>query len=307
MIGLSYEDTLNQSNGHTCKINQQQIETNHQKLISKKPDFSIADSSSQINQGVSQLDINGTLVHVKIIYDKIAETHNNNINGDISSSSGIINKGQTLLTSYFHPIKQKDNVDDLESSVQLTNIIESLVQEKVSNIDKKYLFRQRKQIIRRYRKYISRKYLARQRTATFLVHITRRLHRKYSTHPRLRHNENVSLVYRCLIIFHRYTTELVNCVKYKITQISSNMSTETLIASRRVQKIINDNVSEENNHIVQQQQTDASVKRLPTKNQRTSDSNRLLLLSENAQESSEKDFCKYTVYFISLISETTCI
>ncbi|XP_031624264.1 uncharacterized protein LOC116341381 isoform X2 [Contarinia nasturtii] len=297
LIGFAYDEILNDNSDLTCKVNQEISEKKHQPLIPKKTKTS--DFSSQILQDDSKLDVNGTLIHIKIIYDNCNTSNNGqqsenycgqkyNINGD----------GQTLLTKYFHPIHRKKV--DAEDLIILTET------EKDKKTDRKYLHLHSKQINKKYRKLRTRKYFMRQKTTAFLVCIAQKLRKFYSTHwHRFRQNRNVSLAYRCVITFYRYTTEFVNCVKHQIPQISSNMSIEALVTNRRVQKILNDNVreiTEENNaHIGQQHQSDGSAKRLP-KNQRTSDSTRLLLLAENAQESSEKDFL-FAQRFIERVEE----
>lgn len=75
------------------------------------------------------------------------------------------------------------------------------------------------------------------------------------------------------------------------------MTTEALVINRRVQKLLNENNtnmrdSNEENPTPVHNPSDAGAKR-PPKNQRTSDNARQLLLTENVQESVEKDICKY--------------
>ncbi|XP_055309941.1 uncharacterized protein LOC129573467 [Sitodiplosis mosellana] len=267
-------------------------------------------------------DDKNSLIHVKILYghseanqlihNKKVET--GTVHGISDNSEGLI-KGQTLLTSYFHPLRKatKDFNHDDEISIEVEEPAD-LTTDDIVVTDRIYFFWHRKRICKKYRRLRLCKYSLRQRTKLFLVHLISRIRKKFSPHwQRFRRNKNVSFAYRCIISYHLFTTEFINRQSYKISKVPAKMSTEALVTNRRVQKFISsDNASgsharemaEENTaaHTVQQQsEVGQQVKRL-LKNQRSNDSTRLLL-TENAQESSEKDFL-FAQRFIDRVEET---
>lgn len=243
-------------------------------------------------------DNNNSLFQVTILYEdcginissdhEIAQHGTLNSYGhksDINDNSERLIKGQTLLTSYFHPVQKSSNAinyNDLADSVELA-------------IEKKSLLECNKQIHKKYRRLNVCKHLIRQQTQQFLIHLILKARKNYSPHwHRFQRKKIFAYLHRCIVTYHLFTAELIN--KHKVPKVSANMNIEALVTNRRVQKFLTDNagsnareITEENVHAIQQ--SDVGAKRLP-KSQRTSDSTRLLLLSENAQESSEKDCCK---------------
>lgn len=223
---------------------------------------------------------NSPLVHVKILYesDKNVETEQTDGNRDR------LLKGQTLLTSYFHPLQRAPNNDDDDDD------------DKGLKVKKPNIFLQSKRICKRYKRLKLRHYLIRKRTGKFLVRLILVVRKNFSHHwHRFQRYKNISLVYRCIISYHLFTTELQRHIKKEIPKVPTKITTETLVTNQRVRRfILGESVREmtdQDNTSAQtvQQHIDVGPKRL-LKNQRTHQS--ILLLSENTQESSEKDYCK---------------
>lgn len=268
---------------------------------------------------------NDSLVQVKILYklDDIGKNCNSNqildcetkldapnsighqcdnTETNVASNDGLT-KGQTLLTSYFRPIQPK-KAEQIDDSVELTIDINEPDNIEISDhqeplCDRSNLLWHRKQIRRKYNRLTVCKYLLRTRLQQFLVQLAATLRRQYSAHwrHRFRRNKIVQFVYRCLISYHEFTrTFLTRDNKRIVEKNRLNMTTEALVINRRIQKLLNDNNanmrdSNDEHPTPAHNPSDAAAKRAP-KNQRTSDNARQLLLTENAQESNEKDFCK---------------
>lgn len=221
---------------------------------------------------------------------------------NVASNDGLI-KGQTLLTSYFRPIQRK-RVEQIDDSVELTIEINEPDSIEISDhqeplCDRSNLLLHRKQIRRKYNRLTVCKYLLRKRLQQFLVRLAAKLRRQYSAHWRHRFQRNkiVQFVYRCLISYHEFTrTFLTQDNRGIVEKNRPNMTTEALVINRRIQKLLNDNNANmrdtnDEHPAPAHNPSDAAAKRAP-KNQRTSDNARQLLLTENAQESNEKDFCE---------------
>lgn len=231
-------------------------------------------------------DDKSSLIHVKIFYESDKNVQNN-IRGNNYAIKDCniehLSKGQTLLTSYFHPLLRVANDNDfkgVEVKRQIRDITISL---------------QSKRIRKRYRRLRLRQYLIRKRTRQFLVHLILGVRKNFSHHwHRFQRYKKISFVYRCIISYHLFTTEFQRHTKIEIPKVPTKTTIETLVTNRRVQQFISGESAREmtdeniSAHTVQQH-SDVGPKRL-LRNQRTHQS--ILLLSENAQESSEKDFCK---------------
>lgn len=247
------------------------------------------------NFAVDNSHDDSSLIQVKILYVHNDANHRHKC--DINDNNERLLKGQTLLTSYFHPYQKTTNVlnhDYMGVSIDVEEHSGSTVKD-LATTEKKYLSRQ---IRRKYKNLKICKYFIRRRTKNFLVQLISKARKKFSPRwHRFQRNNNLSFVYRCIFTYHLFTTEFINQRENKVATVPAKMTTEAIVTNRRVQKILSDSASshEENTTVHTVSQNDAGNKRLP-KNQRINDSTRLLLLSEHAQESSEKDFCKVSSF-----------
>lgn len=240
-----------------------------------------------------------------------------------------LSRGQTLLTSYFRPIERKPKKsidvcnDDAENHHDFDNDNDycddddelpkleidyaptsELMISDSEKTDEKCLLLNRKRIRKKY----SRISTVRQRVTKLLTCLARTIRKQFCVNWHRFHDENVLFVYQCIISFHRFTSAFVEQSKRKDTILNESklkMTTEAITINRRVQKLLNDNngnVKETNDDAVTTVTTpihnDGGAKR-PPKNQRSSDNSRLLLLTDNAHESSEKDFgeCDFDYYY----------
>lgn len=267
------------------------------------------------------LNFDGSLIQVKILYEpketdinritvcktEKLDTPNTTYDGscDIQNShpAESLDKGQTLLTSFFRPIqiKKDDEIDDnsIEYFTDIDepdNLVISDYEEPLP--DRKLLLWHREQIRRKYNRINVRKFLVRKLFhLKIAVQLASKIRKQYSPHwHRFRKNKNVCYVCLlfCFLSYHEITCMLFEQIKRRG---QFKMTTEALVINRRVQKLLNENNtnmrdSNEENPTPVHNTSDAGVKR-PPKNQRTSDNARQLLLTENVQESVEKDICKY--------------
>lgn len=250
------------------------------------------------------------------------------INESCTPNDSLI-KGQTLLTSFFRPIdgnSKKNSIDagndgaknnafdddyhdDDDDDVEYDNPLEidyaptsESIASDCEKTDRKCLLLHRKRIRRKYYR-LSR---VRQRAVELLVHLARTIRKRFTANRHRYRNENVLFVYQCVSFYHRFSREFVKQSKSSETTNTATtttkfkMTTEAITINRRVQKLLNDhtNVKETSDDVVVTTATapnhsgDGGAKR-PPKSQRSSDNSRLLLLTENAHESSEKDFGMY--------------
>lgn len=219
---------------------------------------------------------------------------------DLPDCSTNLIKGQTLLTSYFHPIQNRlneKNSNKKSYSFQIDDSGDFIITDD-EKPDRKLLNWYSRKICKKYIRLHISKYLIRQKLQQFFVHLACKVRKLYLVGwNRFQRNKNVSIVFHCLISYHQFTTAFLNRNTPITIEKSIKMTTEALVSSRRIHKLLNENVSnvkeinDEHAMHMGQHQTDSAAKRLP-RNQRTSENARLLLLNENAQESSEKDFCK---------------
>lgn len=219
---------------------------------------------------------------------------------DISENESLL-KGQTLLTSYFHRIQKIPNDLsecnlEIDSDIDIENSNHLIISEN-DKTDQNCLISCARQIRRKYNWLKKCKYLIRRRIVEFLVQLIRKTRRKFSPRWHQFQNKDVQFVYQCLISYHCWTTALVEQsqkqVRKKHTTKALKITTEAIIIERRVQKLLNATNMKETieDNSPTTHNSDISVKR-PPKNQRTTDTSRLLLLTENAQETAEKDYCK---------------
>lgn len=244
--------------------------------------------------------------------------------------TGELTKGQTLLTSYFRPIERKSNnsneivnnakkhtaaaVDDdndfddnpLEIVIDDYAPTNELINDSKKTV-RKCLFLHRKRVRQKYNRIST----VRQRFVERLVRLAKTSRKRFSPNWHRFHVKSVLFVYQCIISFHRFTSAFVQGQsKQKATTATTTtlnesvkMTTEAITINRRVQKLLNDNthVKETNDDVTTvttPSHSDGGAKR-PPKSQRASDNSRLLLLTENAHESSEKDFGMEHFYIIT--------
>lgn len=330
LIGFNHDRLLNGSSQDT--LNKQQSNTSCVKSVSS----SQSDKSRKIPNSVQILDVQEvelpkSPIEVKILYESNKPNSQNTLintlkitNTDTSSSTcdkncttnECLTKGQTLLTSYFRPIERNsnhstiddsakeggggggadlynDDWNDSDNALQIDYAPANDLTFDSGQTNKKCLLFHRKRIRRKY-KHIS---TLRQRSINLLLLIQNNFTVDW---PQFK-NKNVLWMCQCLIKFHRITCELVKNNQPNGTIANEdivNMTTEPITINRRAQKETSDDATAAaitaTNH-----NNDGAAKRLP-KNQRSSDNSRLLLLTENAHESSEKDFGMYLFEGFSL-------
>lgn len=321
LIGFNH-DRL--SKGNSISISTHSKQQQHNRSIKRD----LSNKSGKIENVTEKLDIQEinlikSPIQVKILYESnnnnqntLVNAHNipnaqasNNkcdINENCTSANQKLTKGQTLLTSYFRPIgliggcidsnaKDNDlNDDDWNDSDNALQIDYAPTNELTINAgksDKKCLLLHRKRIRRKY----SRISTLRQRSIKLLLFIQK----QFTKNWRRFHNKNVLFVYQCIISFHRFAYEFMQHCEQNETilkQSELKMTTEAITINRRVQKLLGDNTNAKETNddggtttTVTNHNSDGGAKR-PPKSQRSSDNSRLLLLSENAHESSEKEF-----------------
>lgn len=276
-----YNSQTNDNNNHTK-------ETPERPKIESKDQFRVKILSGN----------DDSLIQVKIVYERAENVNKCDVN-DIRKH---LEKGQTLLTSYFQPIKRTNDLSPLErrpNSIEINDPGNLIIK---CNNNQKWNFKRSKRICRKYARLNICKYSVRKRTGIFLVQFAQKSRKEFSSHRWywFRKNSKVSFIHRCLITYHRFIVEYVNQLnKPQSERKTTNMTTEALVTNRRIQKMLNDNIgtpvketNDENILHTGQQQIDVGTKRLQAKNQRISENNRLLL-TENSHETSEKDFCKF--------------
>lgn len=274
-------------------------------------------------------DKQSATINPKLNIEYTGLTHTKcNINENCTSNDSLI-KGQTLLTSFFRRIEEKSNenlidggnddtkhidfdnhhVDDdddeydnpLEIDYAPTN---ELIPSDCEKTERKCMQLHRKRIRRKYKRIST----VRQRAVDLLVRLVKTIRKHFTTNGHRFRNKNVLFVYQCLLLYHRFTREFVKQSKSSETPTATTtlnqhklkMTTEAITINRRVQKLLNDHTNTKDasddaavvTTVTTPNHTDGGAKR-PPKSQRSSDNSRLLLLTENAHESSEKDFGMY--------------
>lgn len=289
------------------KIVKESKKKHHDLSISKSTDHKFDVPAQKYEENINVYD-NNSIIQVKILYETSSLNQNINQITDCKTEFGIVEphvpksdinenstlsesliKGQTLLTSFFRPIQRKRN-DSIEIETVYNDHDDSF-ELIISDNEKtdKHLLLCGKRILRKYRRLNASKYLVRRKIIEFLVQVAQKSRKQFATKWHRFPNKNVTFVYQCLISYHRFITAYVN-INNRSEEKSKRMTTEAISINRRVQKLLNDNPSARETHDenvpTTQSHSDAGAKRLP-KNQRTSDNSRQLLLTENAQESSD--------------------
>lgn len=250
------------------------------------------------------------IVEVKIRYPNV--NHYQPIAHIPEAADTKLEKGQTLLTSFFkrkslnavnaHQSQTIEVVsetgtdstcdiseylpDPLDESEDSSNEIETNATALPSC--------PRNRIIRKYQRINKQKQLSRQQIVARFVKVCRSIRR-------FQGNPHVLFVYKCIIAFHRFVHVLVEQIsKENMKEVQSDndkmASPEVIMINRRVQRLLhdkeppNDEIAVNGVGGTSTPPTDSMNKRLP-KHQRANDSTKLLL-AENSQDSSEKDFCK---------------
>lgn len=321
LIGLRYDEVLNESNVSSGPQNQQTSEKSvcDRTCETVKPYTQVRTVES--NAGVQQLpDTSKPRIKVKILFESNEPNPHENQYSDckieyesvycdaseceISEKKSLL-KGQTLLTSYFHPIQKKPN-DLSDCALQIDSDIDigiedsnNLVISDNNKTDQKCLISCARQICRKYNRLKVCKYLIRRKIVKILVQLSWRIRQKFTPRWHRFENKNVRFVYQCIISYHRFTAALAEQSQKRIGNKNTTKALKTTIEAitinRRVQKLLNETNMKETieDNSPTTHNSDTSVKR-PPKNQRTTDTSRLLLLTENAQDTAEKDYCKYS-------------
>lgn len=256
--------------------------------------------------------LNDNQVKVKILYEPFIDSkceQNDETKYELP-------KGQTLLTSFFE-VKRKPtttktselkNYDDFEPTEPINDYYESAEPNKPNEIPTNLLFHW-KRILRKYFKLNKRNFIVKKRLQRCLVLIIRSNKEQTTRHWRqYSHNTNLLYVYQFIVIYHQFTSAILT----KQFESNAKMTTDTIMINRRVQRIMNENpnngreANDDNNHLGPNL-VDAGTKRL-SKNQRNSnDNNLLMLLTENANESTEKDYCQLLNFSFVLIHLITIL
>lgn len=310
-------------NGNASHPSEQLNEKSSLKSVCKKPKINIAlNRTNEVSVQKFGSDFNfneqNSLVKVKIVYETNDLSQNISSTPECESESATVDtyvykcdkndsgalKGQTLLTSYFRPIP-RDPKHSIEPQIESYDQDHDNSFELVINCDSeqhstKQLLLCRERIRRKYQRLKATKYRIRRQTIAFLVQVAHKSRKQFSVQWRRLRNKHVSFAYKCVVLFHRFVIALRPKNRH-IIDVTNRMTTEAIVINRRVQKLLNDNTNmrethDENTPTVHSH-NDVGAKRLP-KNQRTSDNSRLLLLTDNAQESSEKDFGEWILYLI---------
>lgn len=277
---------------------------------------------SSISTKSSAIADNSQILHVNVTYGPISSTT------PTPSETGDLDKGQTLLTSFFKKVVRSEKVERVttnESGELVTNtrvtdttdISEYLPDplEESDDDDKNCeerhcgqppcLLRLRNQINRKYRRLAKQKYLLRLRIVKNLIYIVQKARHTFCNHwNRFRQSLYVQFVYKCILTYHHLTKALNKQLKnskkaMQNVNVNEKMtSTESIMINRRVQRLLNDkdqladdNATHSGGGGTNVPATDSMNKRLP-KNQRANDSTKLLL-GDNVHDSSEKDFREY--------------
>lgn len=254
-------------------------------------------------------------IHIKVSYESI--------NHRVPAKDEIIavEKGQTLLTSFFHRAKRPNRIDS-EQSVLLgvdevperkfsdtTDIAEYLPDPLEDTDDdlsdsrssSAQLLRLRKQIHRKYRRFVKQKFIQRTKICTNLTRVARSARYTFSNIWHEFHkNLLIQFVYKCIIVYHQLCGALVRRLQNDNRDMQQNvneklLNTEAIMINRRVQRLLSDKEQPADDGgggtAVHTSAADPMNKRLP-KSQRVNDSTKLLL-NENGHDSPEKDFCKF--------------
>lgn len=262
--------------------------------ITKKPyspQVNCIDNRKRRLNGISD----DSAVNVKIVYE--------NKNDENFTQQWDLIKGQKLLTSYFktQPKQLHDIIiDDSKSSeIECFNDIEQ------NSKDKSNLLHQYRRVRKKYQRINKQRQIINNRVAKFLVRFRRwnksQVSKCFRYHPQHKH---LFYVYKCIVIYHRFTNAVIKC-KFNGEKIqwNSKMTTDTIMMNKRVQRILTDapnngrEIIDENN-LLSHNLSDPSTKRLPKNQRNANDNNMLMLLSENVNDSSEKDFRKLNNAYI---------
>lgn len=222
-----------------------------------------------------------------------------------------IEKGQKLLTSYFTRRETKTILREIDDPEDITEHLSDQInidgndEKSISISNDKLRILCYKTIRRKYHRFNCRRHLLKIRIAKNLVQIAKSFKKNFTRKwKQYRRNVNLLFVYQCIVSYHRFTEALAKThKKFHVTNRSSKeMTTETIMINRRVQRILND--KEQTNDDIgsgvnNTNQPDLVAKRL-SKSQRANDNTKLMLLTENVQESAEKDFRKYEKIAISI-------
>lgn len=236
-------------------------------------------------------------VKVKILYEPFIDSKCEQ-NDDTTKCE--LSKGQTLLTSFFE-VKRKPTAtetseiknNDGNGPIEPINDYEPTEQSEPNEIPTNLLLH-RHRILRKYCKLNKRNNIFKKRLQNFLVLIIRKNKEQTTRHWRqYSHNTNLLYVYQCILIYHQFTSAVLT----KQFESNDKMTTDTIMINRRVQRILNENQNNgreanDDNHLGPNV-GDAATKRLPKSQRNANENNLLMLLTENANESTEKDYCKF--------------
>lgn len=237
--------------------------------------------------------LNKSIVQVKILYSEPK--------CDKNDEDKQLIKGQTLLTSYFkiQPKQSRVEANELQDDFEINHNFND-IEDTPAACGSKVLLFHRKRILQKYNRLSNRKHFMRARLKLFLVYVIRRNKSETAFHWReYIQNKNLLFIYLCILIYHQFTSAVVEC-EFGVKSLNEEkMSTDAIMISKRVQRTLNDLANngretiDENNLV--QNLGDPITKRLPKNQRNTNDSNLLMLLSENANEATEKDFREYNL------------
>lgn len=243
-------------------------------------------------------------VKVKILYEPFIDTKCEQNNETIKCE---LPRGQTLLTSFFE-VKRRPSTTETSEIKNYDDFgpaepIKDYEPTEPNEIPKNSLLH-RHRILRKYCKLNKRNYIDKKRLQRCLVLIIRSNKEQTTRHWRqYSHNTKLLYVYQCILIYHQYTSAVLT--KRFQSNSEQKMTTDTIMINRRVQRILNENPNNgrdtnDDNHLGPNL-GDAGTKRLSKNQRNANDNNLLMLLTENVNESTEKDYCKLLNFDFLLI------
>lgn len=242
--------------------------------------------------------IPGSQVKVKILYEPLIDSK---CKPKEETTQFELPKGQRLLTSFF-AVKRKPtttgtseikNDDDFGPTESINDYHDPTE----PNDRPKNLLLQRNRILRKYCKLNNGKFIVKKRLQRCLVLIIRSNKEQTTRHWRqYSHNTTLLYVYQCILIYHQFTSAILT----KQFESKEKMTTDTIMINRRAQRALNEQPNNgreanDDNHLGPNI-GDAAIKRLPKSQRNANDNNLLMLLTENANESTEKDYCEFMAF-----------
>lgn len=251
----------------------------------------------------------------------------------VVNEQNVVEKGQTLLTSYY-PIVPKVATDKKDTEKRQKFRKKKVAKKRTSVNKRKYRFQfidihkrgfcyRNRKILQKYLKKSSRKQIVRNQSIRKLSVIRKKFLRVYTkSWQKFKNKINLLLVFICIQIFEQYTSALLRLyglhrLKKSGAESESNRkhSLNFIIANRRVHQIFRGQYNKEaikmpsSSYLPSVINTTTSInatpstgndlmtKRLP-KGSKTVDNVKLMLLPDSKQEALEKDFCKHLIWLV---------